>query len=175
MGHETSDSADDPVVIAGGERFEAFFRREYRRVLGLAFVLCGSQSVAEELTMDAFEAALRDWGRVGQFDSPGAWVRKVVSNSSTSRFRRKSAEARARLRLAGRGEPSVLDGSGDVEVWETVRRLPRRQAQAVALFYVEGYPRAEVARILEISEESVKTHLERARRQLEKELGDARG
>jgi RNA polymerase sigma-70 factor (ECF subfamily) len=71
--------------------------------------------------------------------------------------------------------PSALDGSGDVEVWEAVRRLSRRQAQVVALFYVEGFSRAEVARILGLSEESVKTHLERARRQLEKELGDAQG
>jgi RNA polymerase sigma-70 factor (ECF subfamily) len=171
MGHETSDPADDPV-IAGGEPFEEFFRRDYRSVLGLAFVLCGSHAAAEELTMDAFEAALRNWERVGRFDSPGAWVRRVVANSSVSRFRRLAAEARARPRLFGSVEPSSLDTSG-VEVWEAVRRLPRRQAQAVALFYVEGYGRAEVARILEISEESVKTHLERARQQLEKELGAA--
>lgn len=171
MGHETSDPADDPV-IAGGGPFEEFFRREYRPVLGLAVVLCGSHAAAEELTMDAFEAALRSWDRVGRFDSPGAWVRKVVANSSVSRFRRVSAETRVRLRLSGRVEPSTL-GTTRIEVWEAVRRLPRRQAQAVALFYLEGYGRAEVARILEISEESVKTHLERARRQLEQELGDA--
>jgi DNA-directed RNA polymerase specialized sigma24 family protein len=162
MVHEPPHPDDDPVVIAGAEPFEAFFRREYQPVLGLAFVLCGSHAVAEELTMDAFE-------------SPGAWVRKVVSNSSVSRFRRVSAEARARLRLMGGVGPSALDGSGDVEVWEAVRRLSRRQAQVVALFYVEGFSRAEVARILGLSEESVKTHLERARRQLEKELGDAQG
>ena len=175
MVHEPSHPDDDPVVIAGAEPFEAFFRREYQPVLGLAFVLCGSHAVAEELTMDAFEAALRDWPRVGGLESPGAWVRKVVSNSSVSRFRRVSAEARARLRLMGGVGPSALDGSGDVEVWEAVRRLSRRQAQVVALFYVEGFSRAEVARILGLSEESVKTHLERARRQLEKELGDAQG
>jgi RNA polymerase sigma-70 factor (ECF subfamily) len=172
MGHETSDPADDPV-IAGGEPFEEFFRRDYRPVLGLAFVLCGSHDAAEELTMDAFEAALRNWERVGRFESPGAWVRRVVANSAVSRFRKLSAETRARLRISDSAEPSTLGTSGS-EVWEAVRRLPRRQAQAVTLFYVEGYGRAEVARILKISEESVKTHLERARRQLEKELGDAR-
>jgi RNA polymerase sigma-70 factor (ECF subfamily) len=96
-----------------------------------------------------------------------------VANSAVSRFRKLSAETRARLRISDSAEPSTLGTSGS-EVWEAVRRLPRRQAQAVTLFYVEGYGRAEVARILKISEESVKTHLERARRQLEKELGDAR-
>jgi RNA polymerase sigma-70 factor (ECF subfamily) len=171
MNHAFS-SGESPVVVAGEEPFEAFFRREYRQVLGLALVLSGSHAVAEELAMDAFEKALRDWHRVRRLEAPGAWVRRVVSNSSVSRFRRLSAEARAKLRLSGSGEP-VLDGSGDDGVWEAVRRLPRRQAQVVALFYVEGYGRAEVAHALGISEESVKTHLERARRQLEKELSDA--
>lgn len=171
MNHAFS-SGESPVVVIGDGSFEDFFRREYRPVLGLALVLSGSHGAAEELAMDAFEKALRDWHRVGRLDAPGAWVRRVVSNSSVSRFRRLSAEARAKLRLAGGGEP-VLDGTQGVDVWEAVRRLPRRQAQVVALFYVEGYGRAEVARALGISEESVKTHLERARRQLEKELSDA--
>jgi RNA polymerase sigma-70 factor (ECF subfamily) len=161
--------------MARGEPFEAFFRREYQPVLGLAFVLCRSRADAEELTMDAFEAALRNWPTVSRLDAPGAWVRKVVSNSSVSRFRRLSAEARARLRLSGAVEPSALDATGHAEVWEAVRRLSRRQAQVVALFYVEGFSRAEVAQVLGLSEESVKTHLERARRQLEEELGDDQG
>lgn len=172
---ESDPAADvdgDPWVIAVGESFEGFFRREYRQVLGLAFVLCGDRWVAEELAMEAFETALRHWTRVSALESPGGWVRRVVANASVSRFRRLAAESRARARLSR--EPSVVgpDGIGNAEIWEAVRRLPRRQAQAVALFYLEGYGRREIADTLGISEESVKTHLERARRRLEKELTD---
>lgn len=166
------DSPDDSLVVAAQEPFEGFFRREYRSVLGLALVLCGNRAVAEELTMDGFEAALRHWQTVSTLDSPGAWVRKVVSNASVSRYRRLAAEARARLRLSGEGGEVVVDLAGNAFVWEAVRRLPRRQAQSVALFYVGGYSRLEIAQMLGISEESVKTHLDRARRRLGQELGD---
>jgi predicted RNA polymerase sigma factor len=47
-------------------------------------VLCENRRVAEELTMEAFEAALREWPRVSALDAPGAWVRMVESNSSVS-------------------------------------------------------------------------------------------
>lgn len=159
---------DEPIVAAR-EPFDVFFRREYRRVLGLAFVLCGNWSVAEELTMEAFEAAFRHWSRVSGLESPGGWVRRVLANSSVSWFRRLAAESRARVRLAGDRQTTESD-EGDVAVWEAVRRLPRRQAQVVSLFYVEGYSRTEVGVVLGISEESVKTHLERARQRLAKEL-----
>lgn len=152
--------------------FEAFFRREYRSVLGLAFVLCGNRWAAEELTMEAFEKALRDWRRVSRLDSPAAWVRKVVSNGSVSRFRTMAAERRAKSRMIVDERTQPLDEISHPEVWEAVRRLPRRQAQAVALFHVDGYRRREIAQVLGISEESVKTHLERGRRRLTEELAE---
>lgn len=165
---------DDLPVVAAREPFETFFRREYRSVLGLAVVLCGHRAVAEELTMDAFEAAFKNWTMVSGLDDPGAWVRKVVSNASVSRFRRLAADARARLRMSGVSSVDTADLGEHAAVWQAVRRLPRRQAQTVALFYFEGYSRREIAELLGISDESVKTHLDRARRTLEQELGDGR-
>ena len=142
--------------------FEAFYRREYRSVLGLAVVLSGSRSAGEEIAQDAFTVTYREWGRVGGLDNPGAWVRKVVANRSVSTFRRSMAEAKALLRV-GRPDPAVPAVEG-LEVWDEVRKLPRRQAQVVALTYLNDLPRRAVAEILGCSEETVKTHLERAKR-----------
>lgn len=120
--------------------------------------------------MDAFEAALRRWQRVAALDMPGAWVRKVVSNSVVSRARRNTVERRATQRLASEG--AIHSPTTGAEVWDLLRRLPRRQAQVAALFYVAGYRRPEIALTLGISEESVKTHLDRARHRLRKDLAD---
>lgn len=149
--------------------FEAFYRREYRSVLGLAVVLSGSRSAGEEIAQDAFTVTYREWGRVGGLDNPGAWVRKVVANRSVSTFRRSMAEAKALLRV-GRPDPAVPAVEG-LEVWDEVRKLPRRQAQVVALTYLNDLPRRAVAEILGCSEETVKTHLERAKRTLAGTLG----
>lgn len=168
--HDDEEAAAlDRVEIVVGESFSEFFSSEYHAVLGLAVVLTRDRGVAEDLTMDAFAAALGRWDTVSEMDSPGAWVRRVLSNAAVSRLRRLGAEARALLKLR---EPVRDDPLPDPEVWEAVRRLPRRQAQCVALQYVAGYSRAEIAEVLGISEESVKTHLSRARRRLGEVLGD---
>ena len=53
-----------------------------------------------------------------------------------------------------------------VRYWAAVRRLPRRQAQAIALTYLEGLTLQEIATVLDVSVPTVGTHLQRARRTL---------
>jgi RNA polymerase sigma-70 factor (ECF subfamily) len=155
--------------------FEGFYELHYRPVLGLAVVLSGNRQVAEEVTQEAFLAAYRDWGRVGKLEHAPAWVRRVVANKAASRFRRLAAESRALVRLGGdeQTEGDPLDAVISDQVWEAVRRLPRRQARVVALTYLDGLSRREVAEVLDCSDETVKTHLERGRARLARVLADA--
>jgi len=157
------------------EPFDEFFRREYRPVLAIAFALTGRRAEAEELTMETFEAALRHWDSA-TMSQPGAWVRRVVSNKAVSRFRRTAVEARALARLANdrsQGGFELADEES-MDLWNAVRRLPARQAQVVVLFYVGGCSRSEVAELLDIKDETVKTHLERGWERLRKELETGR-
>lgn len=143
------------------ESFDAFFRREYRPVVGVAFALTGSRPAAEDLAMEAFEQALRHWGTL---DNPSGWIRRVVTNRGVSRLRRLGAEARSLARL--RPPDDGLVDVTSMAVWEGVRRLPPRQAQVVVLHHVDGLTRKEIAELLGIGEETVKTHLERGRARL---------
>ncbi len=161
---------NDLPVVRARETFEVFYRRQYREVLGLAIVLSGNRSVAEELVQEAFLTTLRQWDRVGVMDNPGAWVRTVVANSSVSWFRRAGAQARALIRLGSPPGNPGLDVEAGLDLWQEVRRLPRRQAQSVALVYLSGLGRREVAEVLGCSEETVKTHLSRAKQTLAKRL-----
>ena len=162
---------DELPVVRAVESFEGFFRREYRPVLGLAIVLTGSSSIAEDLAQDAFLAALRQWDRVAGMKNPEAWVRQVVAIRSVSRFRRMAAETRAVFRLGrSHDDGQELDVEACLDVWVEVRRLPRRQAQVIALTYANGLSRKEVAEVLGCSQETVKTHLDRGRRALSRRL-----
>jgi RNA polymerase sigma-70 factor (sigma-E family) len=155
------------------DSFEAFFRREYRPVLGLAIALCRDRWTAEDLTQEAFAAAERRWSDVGELDRPGAWVRRVVANKSASRWRRQVAEARALRRMPDRGNPgSDPQLSAETEeLWAAVRSLPKRQGQVLAMTYLEGLSTSEVGDILGCSAPTVKTHLQRGRAALAQRLG----
>ena len=163
---------EEPVLPAVSlhEDFESFYARELKPVVGLAFVLSGSNSGAEDLAQEAFLAAYRQWDKVQSLDKPGAWIRRVVSNQSVSVVRRRSAETKALVRFSG-AEYAVPEMSPDaIATWSAVRRLPKRQAQVVALRYYDRSSIAEIARILETSENTVKTHLQRAKETLRGQL-----
>jgi len=163
--------SDDPV-IAAALSFDSFYRDQYRAVLGLVYSVSGSRWAAEDLTQEAFLRAHRDWARIGRHEAPGAWVRRVALNLATSRFRRLAAETRALTRLIGLSStafPTVEPHSDDF--WRLVRALPNRQAQVVALFYLEDRPVREIATVLQISEPAVRGSLFKARAALARMLG----
>ncbi len=157
-------------ALRAQEPFDAFFRRERRAVIGLAYALSGSRLACEDLAQEAFVAAYRRWDEIGGYDNPGAWVRRVVANRAVSTVRRRVAEAKAVASLGFRRvRPAELpDESADL--WALVRALPKRQAQAVALRYVEQLTPEEIAEVLGISRDSVYTHLRRAHQALAAEL-----
>jgi RNA polymerase sigma-70 factor, ECF subfamily len=146
--------------------FELLYRREFGKVVALAYVLSGSRSAAEELAQDAFMAAHRRWDVISGYDDPAAWVRRVCANRSTSLIRRRTSEAKALARLAGRRVlPEELPPDA-AAFWEKVRKLPKRQAQVIALHYLDDLSVAQIAAILDCAEGTVKVHLHRGRKAL---------
>ena len=153
------------------ETFEEFYAREFPAVVGLAFALSGSRAASEDLAQDAFLAAHRDWERVAAYARPDLWVRRVVSNLSMSMFRRRYAEARAMARVALGSSTTLPELSADdAEFWAAVRSLPRRQAQVIALRYLDDRPVAEIAEILGTATGTVKKHLYDGRRTVVRRL-----
>jgi RNA polymerase sigma factor (sigma-70 family) len=163
----------EPVARAVDESgtFDAFAQRERAALVAFGWSLTGSLPAAEELAQEALAAAWAAWDRVGGFDKPGAWARKVVTNRAATRRRGAGREARALGRLwSGRATDQIELPRNDAELWGLVRRLPERQAQVVALHYVDDRSVAEIAKLLDCTEGTVKTHLHRARVSLARAL-----
>lgn len=155
------------------ESFEIFYRREYHRVVAIARSLLPTAAAAEDLAQESFLAAHARWDRIGRYEMPEAWVRRVVINRATSLLRRSSVERRAVDRLGGMVVEAVTqDLSPETQgIWAEVRKLPRRQAQTVALFYVGQLTVGEISEVLGCSPGAVKSHLHRGRERLAERLG----
>jgi RNA polymerase sigma factor (sigma-70 family) len=154
------------MVELEDDAFESFWHREHTAVLALAAALTGDWAAAEDLTQDAFSATHRRWAEI---DVPDAWVRRVVANYAASHWRRRSRETAALVRLASRPSPIALTTEHDA-FWRTVRALPRRQAQVVALRYVDDRSLTEIAKVLDIAEGTVKATLSHAHKALARSL-----
>lgn len=150
-------------VVEGERSFDAFYRREYAAVVRLAFVLTNRRDVAEEMAQEGFLAAYRQWGRVSRYESPEGWIRRVVTNRCVSHARRRTTEVRLLLHLRRERPDDPRISEESEELWAVVRALPRRQAQVLALRFLEDRSVPDIAEILDCGEETVRTHLRRGR------------
>ena len=157
-------------MVGAPDSFDDFYRDEMGKVLAVTMALTKRLGEAEDCAQEAFLRAYRDWDRVGRMEWPGAWTRRTALNLAVSRWRRMSAEARAFVRLGDRTEHH--DDTTDPEFWAAVRRLPERQAQVVALTYVEDLDANQVGHVLGLAPGTVRVHLTRARRALADVLGE---
>ena len=165
--HETERA---PLVRVGKDAesdFTAFYAAEYRRALSVAMSLSRDWCAAEEMTQEAFVRGLKRWHVLSRMDRPDLWLRRVLINLSRSRLRRMRTESRALARLS-REEPYDVAGLHEETqaCLAAIRRLPARQAEAIALHYFGGLPVQDVARVMHCSPGTVKAHLHAGRNKL---------
>lgn len=94
-----------------------------------------------------------------------AWLLKAAANACKNHL--KSFWKLNREELDDR---MVFTDDGDRDLWAIVGTLPPKYRAVIHLYYYEGYPQDEIARILGITRTAVQTRMQRARNLLEKEL-----
>lgn len=94
-----------------------------------------------------------------------AWLLKAAANACKNHL--KSFWKLNREELDDR---MVFADDGDRDLWAIVGTLPPKYRAVIHLYYYEGYPQDEIARILGITRTAVQTRMQRARTMLEKEL-----
>jgi RNA polymerase sigma-70 factor (ECF subfamily) len=120
------------------------------------------------------EALARMWERAERgerFESVSSWVAKVALNLARSRWRRIVAERKAWGALGSPAPAPPPDAEAE-DVRRALRRLPRRQREVTVLRYYAGFEVKEIARMLGVSEGTVKTSLFRARERLVRSLSE---
>lgn len=162
--------ANAPVELSQVETFASLFRREYPRMVGIAWGLTGSRDAAEDVVQDVMLTLYTKWEGLPAIANPQAYLRRAVTNRATSALRRRAAEARALLRVGASTIDDSATSHDTTTFWAEVRRLPRRQAQVVALYYECDMSVEQVADTLELAPGTVKSHLSRGRAAIARRL-----
>jgi len=153
------------------------FRSEGRALVRLARLFVDDRDAAEDIVQEAFLRLARHAGRIEAADRAPAYLRSIVLNLARDHNRRGLVSLRHHA-AAGR-EVDVVDRAADDlvrdedqrRVLDAVRRLPTRQRDCVTLRYFEEMSIAQIAETLDLSANSVKTHLQRAMAALDRTLG----
>jgi len=143
-----------------------------RRGFAIAFDLLGDRAQAEDCVQDALEKTLVGLHRLREPAALSAWFRRILVNTCIAALRRRRvAQAFARL-VGARGEPTVAAADPDhARLVAALDALPPMQKAAVVLRYGHDLGIDEIAGVLDVGMETVKTHLKRALVRLRERMG----
>jgi RNA polymerase sigma-70 factor (ECF subfamily) len=144
-------------LVKTDSAFERFYTNEAKAVFTAVYLMCRDRQLAEDATQEAFARALERWARLEPQPWAAGWVVTTALNVARRSLRRHWAWPIAR---------EVRNQEEAVDLWTAVRRLPRRQQEAVVLYYRMGLPVQEIAQIFGCEQGTVRTHLTRARESL---------
>ena len=149
--------------------FDELYLANYGRLVVQLYAVTGNLAEAEDAVQEAFARASVRWGRVGGYDAPEAWIRRVALNVAFTSMRR----ARRVVELLARTPPPPAPLAPEtLEVVEALKALPLPFRQVLALHYLADLPVERVAGELGIAVGTAKSRLSRAREALARQLVD---
>jgi RNA polymerase sigma-70 factor (ECF subfamily) len=166
------------------EAFDLLVSAYRRRVHALAWSIVRDRQGAEDVAQDVF---VKLWRALPRYDGRAqlsTWIYAITRNASISALRGRRPEVSLEdpdvLAAAEAAGAEAVGGSAprdaadlDRTLARCVADLPDKQRQVVTLYYLEERSCEEVAAMLAMPVNTVKTHLHRARAKLAAELGPA--
>src|SRR4051794_39889635 len=162
---------DDVQALLEKHRYRQAFERLVElyevKVFRMALMFVRDAGRAEEVTQDIF---LKLWQVLPAYDgraAPSTWLYTIARNTCLTALR--SQKYRRTLPFDSIAEPVAADAQGsgsilnNIELERCLERLPEAQRDVITLFYLQDKSIDEVARMLDLPEGTVKSHLHRAR------------
>ena len=158
-------------AIAGDDTaFEALVRDNQRMVYALALRVLRNPTDAEDVAQETFIKAYRS---LESFRSDGkfsTWVYRITYNAAIDHIRKRRDE----VELAdwdgaddsGTPEQSAIRGETSRQIHNAMKQLPAQYREALQLFYFAGKKYREVAEIMDLPINTVKTYIHRGKKEL---------
>jgi RNA polymerase sigma-70 factor (family 1) len=170
---ETDELLLGRISTGSEEAFTTLFHRYRNKIFAIAYDLTESESVAEEIVQDVF---LKIWVKrtsLPEVKYFKAYLFTSARNHIINAIRKIRLQQQKELEAAGKGDSisdsvtnALLDKEYNIVFQRAVARLSTQQAQVYHLIKEKGYTRDKVAEMLNLSPDTVKTHLAQAMRNI---------
>lgn len=167
------------TLMQESQGFQSFYQQHRDRVLRFLKRRINDHQDAEDLAQETFLSASK------AFDQPHvqpslAWVLKIAENKLKNYFRTQSAQKRdipypttfeehlhATLDQERQHPESDLSVNRDLKkLHQVVQALPEPKRSCFAMYFFAGYTATEISKLLKIKQQTVKSHIHRARTQV---------
>lgn len=166
---DPNDNGDDAALA-----FEALHRRYESKIHDVLLRMVGDEDAAEDLTLETFVRAWRNWDKRAPAQLPSTWLHQIALEAAKEHFRRKHEE-----RLAHGGDlldeapprPSAAETRGYNEaLGRAINALPAEYREALLLCEGGDLSYEEIARRLGLTIAATKTRLRRARQKIKQRM-----
>jgi RNA polymerase sigma-70 factor (ECF subfamily) len=155
------------------QAFAELVREHQAMVFSVGWHYLGDRSLAEDLAQEVFLELHQNLGRIECAAHLRHWLRRVAVHRSIDQGRRK--KTRPEVAIEDVNEPAAHDAFRDEFLSERLRqlvsKLPDKQRMMVVLRYQEELGPAEIAELLQMPVNTVKSMLHRALEELRGKLG----
>jgi RNA polymerase sigma factor (sigma-70 family) len=154
--------------------YEDVYAGAYGRLVSQLTLLTDSIEEAQDAVQEALFRAWLKWDKVGSYEDPEGWVRRVAINVATSRWRKLRRLVGVPRNFEGRAAPSVELTEESLDLLAVMRKMPQRQREALTLFYLLDLSIQEVAEEMRIRLGTAKGLVSRGRDSLRTQMEETR-
>ena len=153
------------------DRQNRFVSEHLRRIFVQIYRIVDNVADAQDLTQETFIKALQHTEQLKDAQKAAHWLSRIATNTAIDFLRRNARATFCEIDEAPESqlespEQELLRGEHREYLEDGLRLLSPRERQALILRDVEGLPAEEVARILDCSKATVRSHIANARTKL---------
>jgi RNA polymerase sigma factor (sigma-70 family) len=156
--------------------YEDFYKRFAPKMYGVCMRFAKNQMEADDILQEGFIKVFTNLGSFRNEGSLEGWVRRTIVNTAINLYKKNVKYLKdidiEQAEVVQYSEPNSLDKITVEELLNMVGELPTGYRMVFNLNVIEGYSHKEISQLLEISENTSKSQLSRARQALQKKLID---
>lgn len=160
------------------EAFKGIYGRLAGYVFSVSYRITGNREDAEEVTQDVFLTVHRKLSSFGFRSAFTTWIYRVTMNAAITIYRKRSRERKRNVGLDAAGDAALKTPAKDDpsislqkrEAGDMIRvlleNLPEQQRICIILKDLEGLKYEEIAEVLNVNINTVRSRLNRGRKKL---------
>ena len=159
----------------GKPKAQRMLYEQYKQqLINLAMRYADSKASAEDIFQDAFVKIFKNIETVKEPDSLFFWIRKVVIHTAINHYKKEKSrlfhEDIDEVQELISDNTDILNQISADELLSMVNEMPDGYRIVFNLYVMDGFKHHEIAEILNVSENTSKTQLRKARLHLQKKI-----
>ena len=142
--------------------------------MGICIRYTGCREEAEDVFHESFIKIFKSIKNVKEPEYLERWMKHVTINTAINHFRRKNKVPLENIRevdLESNAYENILGEIDQERLLAIIQNMPEGYKIVFQLYVVEGFTHKEIAKLMEVSENTSKSQLNRAKKYLKKQLG----